>query len=422
MTRIGAAQAASSRRSNGVEDAKLLPLRARATPPATRVGFAPVSTDIVGRTHQIDNLASTNWQTTRCSASSAVAVAALAGKAYLEGLAFHVVRSLEERADNLWRLLDVIASEDKATRHAASKTFLPELQRHVSAFSLSFQTALAELGFDRSPTPGVGVGVPYTPGSTPFVISDQRISVGSADPMSTQVTLARSSREKDLTWFVRPNGQPLDAQRIDVPVMHQRIPWVRTESGSVDLEHREVEMSGAGHLLALYQAAGCELQLLDRVVSCVEAQLQVARAVYEDLRRTSASDPVLLQNLADKLLFAEQRSERGLNAAEAGHALQGAGLMVTPLKNVVDWKDLARTAGAGDSLLLKGRAHAVVFGRMSDGRSFVYDSEGIQGDRLNKCLAFVAPGEDAALDAYYAGFQATHRVRSPKAHDIFAMR
>ncbi|MEZ0313806.1 MAG: hypothetical protein ACAI38_18710 [Myxococcota bacterium] len=382
----------------------------------------------VSKTHQIDDLITTNWDTTRCSASSAIAIVSMAGAPYVDGMAGFVVRELEARVQSLWGIIDELDAPDASVRAKARATLLPELQRHIDAFRLTPENALFELGYDLAKSPGIGVGVPPRLGDTAFFVADgsRAVSVAAVALQSTEVILgvARPDAEM-LKWFVRDGVGIENTKRIAVPATRANLPWYRVDApkggeSSVTLGERQLDLATAGQMLALYQLTGDELKLLERVITCLEAELDKAKATLATLRQTPRRVTApLLQQLADSLLVTQQHTS-GLNAYETGQALRACGINVEPTGRSVPWTGLARTAAAGDAFLLEGRGHAVTFGRLRDGRAFLFDSEGLFGDRTRPCLAFLEPGQDAEIDAHYGVFQATHRCRPARPLDVFA--
>jgi len=384
----------------------------------------------VGKSHQIDDLITTNWDTTRCSASSAVAIVSMTGQPYVDAMAVFIVRKLERRVQSLWNLIDDLDAPSAARRNKARAAFLPELQRHIDAFHLSPETALVELGYDRAKAPGTGVGVPTRLGGSPFYVSDGRrsVSVAAVELQSGEVTIGITRPTGDnLTWYVRDSVGVENAKRVSVPEVRASLPWYRVEvppngHPTVTWGERHLDLATAGQMLALYQLTGDELKLVERVLNCLESELDKARNTLATLRQTPRRvNAQLLQQLADSLLVTQQHTS-GLNAYETGQALRACGIVFESVGRPVPWASVARAAAPGDAFLLEGRGHAVTVGRLRDGRAFLFDSEGLFGDRTQPCLAFIEPGQDAAIDAHYGVFQATHRCRPARAHEVFRQR
>lgn len=386
----------------------------------------------VGATHQMDDLISTQWDTTRCQAASAVAIAAVSGPMFVDGLANHVVLDFERRIATLWQVVQDLGSGDDRVRVRGLTAFLPELQRHASAFRLSMGTALAELGYDPSDKAGIGLGVPGHMRDAPLVLSDGKrtVSIAAPNPMSTGVMVDHAATATgERKWFVRNGVGPELAEKVNVPAIQRTIMWTRLVANDqgvedrVALQTKEIEVADAGLLLAVHQLTGDELALVERVLSCLEAELDKARSTLKSLRSGSRTrDPRFLQQLADSVLVAQQRSAHGLNAAEISQALRSSGFAVESIDKAVAWKDLARAVKPGEFLLLEGIGHAITFGRLHDGRTFVYDPEGTCGDRQRPCMTFTQPGRDAEIDQHYGKFQATHTIRQPRLLDIYARR
>ena len=354
----------------------------------------------------------------------------MAGPAYVDAMAAFVVRQLESRVQTLWSLIDDLDSSNPARREQARRAFIPELQRHIDAFRLTPAAALFELGYELSTTPGTGVAVSWAFGDKPFLVSDGRrsIAVSAVQPQSAEVILGVAPPPSDaLKWFVRDGVGVESVKRIAVPAASVAMPWYRIESSPssdpiVKLGERQLDLAAAGQMLALYQLTGDELDLVDRVIGCLESELDKARDTLATLQRTPRRvTAALLQQLADSLLVTQQHTS-GLNAYETGQALRACGIHIEPTGRPVSWANLARCATPGDALLLEGRGHAVTFGRLRDGRAFLFDSEGLFGDRERPCLAFIEPGQSPEIDAHYGVFQATHRCRPARAHDVFAQR
>ncbi len=384
----------------------------------------------VAKTHQIDDLITTQWDTTRCSASSAVAIVSMAGAPYVDAMAAFVVRELERRVKALWDLMDDLDGPTPAQREQARLAFIPELQRHIDAFRLTPETALFELGYQEAQKPGIGVGVPSKLGEAPFFVADGRraVAVSPVQPQSGEVILGVASPKNELLkWFVRDSVGIESLKHIAVPAARAVLPWYRVETQTgreptVTLGERQLDLASAGQILALYQLSDDELRLLERVINCLEGELEKARATLATLQQTPRKVTApLLQQLADSLLVTQQHTS-GLNAFETGQALRACGINVEPTGRSIPWLGLSRAASPGDAFLLEGRGHAVTFGRLRDGRAFLFDSEGLFGDRQRPCLAFVEPGQDSELDAHYGVFEATHRCRPARAHEVFAQR
>jgi hypothetical protein len=341
----------------------------------------------------------------------------LTGKSHVESLAAHAVKNLEGRISVLWSVVEDLNAGTPERRTQGFATLLPELQRHINAFGLSMRTALTELGYDRSKTIGVGVGVPAHLENNPLLISDGKavVAVASRDALSTELSLTSATNDvKGYTWFARDGVGVAETSRVSVPVIRRVVPWSRIISDAgvekVAQQTKDIEIAGAGRFLAAYQLSGDELGLVERMLGVLEAELTKAKANLVWLRGSESLAAPCLQQLSDSLLVCQQNSASGLNAAETGPALTSAGLDVDLTERPISWSDLLRAAAPGDCFLLEGQGHAMTFGRLSDGRPFVYDSEGILGDRENPCLRLVAPGEDADIDRHYGVFQATHRV------------
>ncbi len=384
--------------------------------------------DTVGRTHQIDDIFSTYWDTTRCQASSAVAIAALSGPTFVDVLAAHVVRDFEHRIGALGRVAEDIGSDDPSIRERGLRAFLPELQRHANAFRLSMRTALTELGYMPSAQPGIGLGVSNDLLSAPMLLSDGKraVALSAPSPMKTTVTVADAAASADgRSWYVRDGVGPELASNVSVPTIQRTITWSRIVANAqgveekVALQTKEIEVADAGLLLAVHQLTGEELKLVERVRGLLEAELDKASATLAALRAGSPTrDRSLLQRLADSLLVAQQHSASGLNVTETSRALRIAGLRVERLERAVPWRELAQAVKPGEFLVLEGIGHAIAFGRLTDGRTIFYDPEGVLGERQRPCLSFVEPGRDTEIDQHYGPFQATHRIRPPRLLDV----
>ena len=110
-------------------------------------------------------------------------------------------------------------------------------------------------------------------------------------------------------------------------------------------------------------------------------------------------------------------------AHETAEGLRGAGLLVEQLPAPVAYADMPAAVARGEALLIQGIGHACVLGRTDDGRLYLYDSEGIGGERRAPCLVVLQPGSEAPeLLARYGRFEASHRVRRPHARDVMTRR
>lgn len=307
---------------------------AAAEAPRPPPSVATVDPQVVARTHQIDALPTTQWDTTRCGGASTVAIAALSGPTYVARLAGVIERALRDRLAAFDADLASLAASAPSTN--AERSVLFELSRHMASYGLTYRAAMGQLDIPQE------AAVPEAPTPRPV----------------RRVHWLRSRR--------RPMG----------PVV------------PMALRKKQIELAPAAVLLAAAKGAHREAALFQIVRDALIWEIEKTQAVVKELERSVPTRPEPLQALADLVVLVARTSERGVNVYYLEALLRAAGLATQLPKGGggATFADSATLVRPGELLLLAGAAHMVAFGRDDQGVCYLYDSEGLFGDPRNPAL------------------------------------
>ncbi len=343
-----------------------------ATLPAVAPALARIDPSVIARTHQIDGLPTTQWDTTRCGGASTVAIVALSGPSYLTALARAVECTLVDRLTAFNAHVAAVTSD--VHDHAARKRVLVELSRHIASYGLTFRSAMGQLD----------------------IVHDEAAPITPA---------------------------PRPVQRV------QWLRWHRQEKGTLvrmAVERKQIDLAAAATLLTVAQRAHREDALFAMVRDALSWEIDKTRTTRIALDREGATSPEPLQALADQVVLAARNSERGVNAYYLEALLRAAGLSTTMPKREggAAFAESAALVRPGELLLLAGSAHMVAFGRDDHGMCYLYDSEGLFGDARKPTLRTLGTRPDLSPESdvgrAYRGFVsllkvARHAPRLPTA-------